>query len=180
MHMVMALRGAVICGALALVSACTSTNQTTELAGSPADPTQAANAGEAQGTEAPFCPRVSLREGTAILRKEKDGAVDYVASISDTTRDCRIVDGKLRITVGAVGRLMPGPAATARTVQLPVRVAVTQGDSVVYSNLGKIAVPVAKGGVAQTFRYIDSKITIPDATNRNVVIYTGFDEGPPE
>ena len=181
--MVTALRGAMVCSAMALLAACSSSNTGAQLdadAGALAAPGGAAGAATAwaAGAESPFCPQVTLREGTAILRKNVGDEVDYVASISEATRDCRIIDGRLRMQVGVTGRVVPGAAARARPVNLPIRVAVLRGEDVIYSELGQQAVSVAPGG-AQTFRYLDQGVAL-DPTERNVTIYAGFDEGPPE
>jgi hypothetical protein len=182
--MVTALRGAMVCGALALLSACSSTDSGAELeanAGALGAPGGAAAAATAWATapESRFCPNVTLREGTAILRKSVGDEVDYVASISEATRDCRIIDGRLRMQIGVAGRVVPGAAAQARAVNLPIRVAVLRGEDVIYSELGQQTVSVAPGAGAKTFRYIDQGIAL-DPSERNVVIYAGFDEGPPE
>ncbi|MBB4002998.1 hypothetical protein [Aurantimonas endophytica] len=182
--MVTALRGAMVCGAMALLSACSSSNNGAQLeadAGALAAPGQvpgAATAWEAGG-ESRFCPQVTLREGTAILRKNVGDQVDYVASISEANRDCRIIDGRLRMQIGVAGRIVPGAAAQARTVNLPIRVAVLLGEDVIYSELGRQAVAIAPGGGAKTFRYLDQGISL-DPNETRVVIYAGFDEGPPE
>ena len=184
MHMAKALRGAqrgaVIAAALGLMSACTSTNLDSDLAKPSEDLAKPAYAEQAVGTEAPFCPNITLREGTAILQRKAGEKLDYQASIAQATRDCRIVNGQLHIVVGVIGRVMPGLAATSRTIELPIRVAVTSGEAVVYSKLGKAAAQVTKGGTAQSFKYVDNGISIPMPSSRNVHIFAGFDEGPSE
>lgn len=175
MHMVIAARGLAFGGALALLSACSSTNSGADLAG---DAPPAASVTAAQGTEARFCPNVSLREGTAILTRKAGDDVEYVASVTDTTRDCRIVDGKLRMKIGIAGRVMPGPAATDRAVSLPIRIAILNGEDVIYSRLGKTNVQVTPNAGAQTFVYVDEAIAIDQASARSIVIYAGYDEGP--
>ncbi|HEY9058559.1 MAG TPA: hypothetical protein VIN77_15535 [Aurantimonas sp.] len=175
MHMVIAARGLVFGGALALLAACSPTNSGADLASSAAPP---ASVAAAQGTEAPYCPNVSLREGTAILTKTVGDDIDFVASVADTTRDCRIVDGKLRMKIGIAGRVTPGPAATNRTVSLPIRIAILNGEDVIYSRLGQTSVPVTRNAGAQTFIYVDEAIAIDPASARSVIIYAGYDEGP--
>ncbi|MEX6506303.1 hypothetical protein [Jiella sp. M17.18] len=180
MHMVMALRGAALCGAIVLLSSCTSTDQAGgDLSTPDAALTKPAYAEHAQGGEAMYCPQVTLREGTSILTKMVADKIDYQASIQSVTRDCRIVDGQFHIVVGVIGRMMPGPAATSRSVSLPIRVAVTRGQDVVYSALGKLSVPVEKGGVAHSFSYVDNKIVLPVPTEKDIHIFTGFDDGAP-
>ncbi|WP_233721546.1 hypothetical protein [Jiella avicenniae] len=133
----------------------------------------------AQRGEARFCPQASIREGTSTIQEKDGDALDYQAVIVNAKRDCRIVGGKLKITVGVEGRLMPGRAAKSRTLQLPIRVAVVGQEGVIYSNLGKISVSVEKGGTARSFRYVEDNILIAPVIG-GVIVYTGFDEGPPK
>ncbi|MCQ0989153.1 hypothetical protein [Jiella marina] len=180
MHTAWTLRSLLATASLVILSAC-STTANNELAAldPPAAASEDAAPRIAEGTEARFCPKVSIREGTAIIEKKEGEAVDYVASIADAKRDCRIVDGKLKIVVGVEGRVMPGRAAKNRNVELPIRVAVVGNDGVIYSELGQRTVPVQKGGTAQNFRYVDEEILLEPMAG-GVVIYTGFDEGPPK
>jgi hypothetical protein len=61
---------------------------------------------------------------------------------------------------------------------MPVRVAVLQGDKVIYSKLHKQTVNVTSGGGATQFVFNDKGISIPSDSARSVQIYVGFDEGP--
>ncbi|NDW06467.1 hypothetical protein [Jiella pacifica] len=192
MHTVPATRSLLVAILAASLAACTTDSvQNTDL-GPPAAASEVATAEPASApddaavrtaagerTEARFCPQASIREGTSTMQNKDGDALDYQAVIVNAKRDCRIVNGQLQITVGVEGRLMPGRAAKNRTIELPIRVAVVGQDGVIYSNLGKLSLPVKKGGTAQTFRYVEDKILIAPAAG-GVVVYTGFDEGPPK
>ncbi|TFF19184.1 hypothetical protein E3C22_20690 [Jiella endophytica] len=188
MHTVPAIRNLIVAALAASLAACTTADhiENTDLGPPAAASETGSDTGAtdtpvrvAEGTEARFCPQASIREGTSTLSKKEGDALDYQAVLVNAKRDCRIVDGKLKITVGVEGRLMPGRAAKSRTVELPVRVAVVGQDGVVYSNLGKIKVAVEKGATSRSFRYVDEKIVIPPASG-GMIVYTGFDEGPPK
>jgi hypothetical protein len=131
-----------------------------------------------------FCPRVTLREGTAILRtftKNNDDNPDEIvfqATISDVTRTCKYRDGLLYMTVAAAGRVVNGPKGTAGNLELPLRVAVSRGESVPYTNLGKINVAVIPGAGATQFIYKDENVTVPGNSPRSLQVFVGFDEGP--
>ena len=168
-----ASRITVLVGALALASGCTSTKEDTSLA-----PPPNMNASASEGTIPDYCPKVSLREGTAILRKGDGATLQYVASITSTTRDCRIVDGQMRIKVGVAGRVVPGPAAKAGEVGLPIRVVVTRGTEVLYSEIGSRQINMKPGMGAEQFVYVDQSVAVPEPTAKDLVIYAGFDEGP--
>ena len=185
MHTRPVLRNLIVAALAASLAACTTADhvENTDL-GLPAAASETTadapiETAAAEGAEARFCPQASIREGTSILAKKNGEALDYQAVIVNAKRDCRIVNGQLKITVGLEGRVMPGRGAKSRTIDLPIRVAVVGQDGVIYSNLGRVAIPVKKGGVATTFRYVDDKILIAPATT-GVVVYTGFDEGPPK
>jgi hypothetical protein len=172
MDMFNAARAAALLGAAALVAACTANgDRPAALDGTP--PRMSA---EAEGVVPDYCPRITLREGTAILRKGDDANLQYVASIVSTSRECRVLNGELRMKVGISGRVVPGPAAKSGELGLPIRVAVVQGSNVLYSQMGSQAVSLQPGNTP-TFVYVDSAIVVPEPTGKDLVIYAGFDEG---
>jgi hypothetical protein len=148
-----------------------------------------------------YCPRVTLREGTAFyttyanvakkkkpaaedaldasVEEDRSGSVVYQASISDVTRACTPNGGMLNINVAVAGKIVPGPMGKAGTITMPIRVAVLQGGEVVYSNLARFPVTVSDTSGATQFVYNDANISIPTPTERNVQIFAGYDEGPP-
>lgn len=185
MHMVTATRAFAMASIVALLSACNSSNPGGDLTASSdklASPPSSVTAPVAplEGLEAEYCPTVTLLEGTAILTKKVGNEIDYVAAISDTSRDCRIVDGKLRMQVGIAGRVTPGPVAQDRAVKLPIRVAIRRGTDVVYSKLGQQSVQISKNNGVQVFTYVDATISLEQPRQRNLTVLAGFDEGAPE
>ncbi|MEM0899215.1 MAG: hypothetical protein AAGI92_04630 [Pseudomonadota bacterium] len=131
-----------------------------------------------------YCPPVVLRDGTASYRtyandNETDpNSVVYQASIKEQTRDCRYRNGQLLMTVAVAGRVVPGPQGSAGTVNLPIRVAITEGSATAYSNLDQYPVNVEPTAGASQFLYRNDSIVLPEPADRNMVIYIGFDEGP--
>lgn len=130
-----------------------------------------------------FCPAVSLREGTAYFNTyEKGGDKDanrviYQAALTETTRSCQHNDGTITLDVAAAGKVVPGPKYKSGNITMPVRVAVVQGDKVIYSKLHKQTVNVTSGGATQ-FVLNDNAISIPTESARSVQVFVGFDEGP--
>lgn len=130
------------------------------------------------------CPAVTLREGTAYYTsyaKGGDGDAEKVihqASISDTTRQCRISGDQMIITVVVSGRVVTGPAGKTGEVSLPIRVAVLDGENVLYSELQKQPVAVAAGGPAAQFIYTNATVSFPASASRSAKLYAGFDPGP--
>jgi hypothetical protein len=133
-----------------------------------------------------FCPQVTLREGTAVTTKyEKGGDGDaarivYQGSISDVTRSCKRSDGNVSITVGVAGKVVPGPKASGDPTSLPIRVAIVDGDNVLYSELQNFQVTVVAGQAATQFVFSDPNPLVPTASIKAVQIFVGFDEGPPK
>jgi hypothetical protein len=133
-----------------------------------------------------YCPKVDLREGTAFYRTYEKGGketedetkVIYQAALSETSRDCKFANGVLTMTVAAAGRVVPGPKGKGGTITMPIRVAVTRGDEVLYSKLSQQQVQIAETGATQ-FVFSDTEVSFPQPTARNITIYVGYDEGPP-
>lgn len=171
-----ALRFASLAAAALLSAACSSTGTGGPSVAEPV-PVAAATA-PLEGKAASWCPQISLRDGTVILRKRTGDELEYIASVTATNRDCRVVDGQLRLKIGVAGRVVPGPAGKAGAVSLPIRIAVVQGTTVLYSNKGQQSVAVTPGGAAGEFVYVDNNVSVPEPTAKNLVIYAGFDEGP--
>lgn len=131
-----------------------------------------------------YCPRIELREGTAILRtytRGNDGdpnEIIYLATITDVTRTCRYQGGQLFMEVVAAGRVVEGPKGQSGALELPLRVAIRQGENVPYSQLGKIQVAMAPNAGATQFIFKDSQVVLPAPTQQNLQVFVGFDEGP--
>lgn len=134
-----------------------------------------------------YCPRVELRQGTAFYntyeraRGEEDSRdrarIIYQASISDVTRSCRYENGQLHMTVAVAGKVILGPKGKPGTITMPIRIAVLQGEEVLYSQLHRYKAQVEAVGATQ-FVFSDPAIVVPAPSQRNVRILAGFDEGP--
>ncbi|EEZ32494.1 lipoprotein [Brucella sp. NF 2653] len=131
-----------------------------------------------------YCPSVSLRDGTAFFNTyEKGGDKDperviYQAALTDTTRSCQYSNGTLTMDIAGAGKVVPGPKYKTGTIVMPIRVAIRQGDQVVYSKLHKQRVSITNPDTATQFVFNDKGVTIPMPDKQNVQIFIGFDEGP--
>ncbi|MRN42375.1 MULTISPECIES: hypothetical protein [unclassified Brucella] len=131
-----------------------------------------------------YCPSVSLRDGTAFFNTyEKGGDKDperviYQAALTDTTRSCQYGNGTLTMDIAGAGKVVPGPKYKTGTIVMPIRVAIRQGDQVVYSKLHKQRVSITNPDTATQFVFNDKGVTIPMRDKQNVQIFIGFDEGP--
>lgn len=137
------------------------------------------------------CPRIVLRDGTVYhdsyapgAKTMPDGTKDqdklqYRASIADTTRQCRVDGPNMRITVQAAGRIVLGAAGAKGTAKLPIRVAVTEGDKVLYSELTQFDAQLPVSEPSSQFLFSKEDVTIPAGVS-NATIYIGFDNGAPD
>lgn len=183
--------GLALSGFVLAVSGCQSSDSASVLnvdGKSAAAPAQAAAAqdGKIRSSELEgFCPKVTLREGTAYFSTYAKGGQDdptklaYQASISDVTRSCSRATGALTMTIAVAGRIVPGPQAAAGTVTMPIRVAVTRGGEVLYSQLHQYKVQVSDTKAATQFVFTDANVSVPIPTGREYQAFAGFDEGPP-
>lgn len=136
------------------------------------------------------CPRIVLRDGTAYhdvyvggakAKPQPDGSMDqsklmYQASIANTTRQCRMAGNQMVITVQVAGRIVLGQAGAKGTVKLPIRIAVTDGDKVLYSELVPYDTPLPVNEPAGQFLLTKDNVTIPAGAG-TAMIYVGFDNG---
>jgi len=176
------LRFAPVLISAALIAGCNSVDPRAVLGGgsqqAAVDP--ATNAEVVQGA----CPVVTLREGTAYYTSYVKGGdgdpakVIHQASISDTTRQCRISGDQMIVTVVVSGRVVTGPAGKAGEVNVPLRVAVVDGENVLYSELQKQPVIIAQGGAAEQFIFTNANVSFPASASRTAKLYAGFDPGP--
>ena len=187
-------KGLVVACLIGLLSSCNSTDTKGLLgiggdksaAAAPAPTPSASQGAVVQGN----CPIIVLRDGTefhdgyaAGAKALPDGTKDqskliYRASIASTTRQCVITADGMVITVQAAGRMVLGPAGGKGTVKLPVRVAVTDGDQVLYSELTQFETPLPSGEPATQFVFTKNDVKIPGGAGDTAKIFIGFDEGP--
>lgn len=183
---VMVSRGVLAASLLMVLSGCNAGNPGGVL-GSAADKPAATPAADPAANVAAavqgFCPPITLREGTAYHRVYAKGAKDdatkivYQASLADTTRSCTRSETGMTITAMVQGRLVAGPEGKAGQVMLPIRVAVTDGDKVIYSELTQF--PVTLTDVAQASQFVFTKdVPVPPDVGGLTKVHVGFDEGP--
>ncbi|MEP1206652.1 MAG: hypothetical protein ABJM29_07910 [Rhizobiaceae bacterium] len=131
-----------------------------------------------------YCPAVRIRAGTESLRTYKgkdrsgDDNVRYQATLTKVARECAYVGENLEITVGALGRVITGPAGGPGSVNLPIRVAVQEGGCSRHFELHQTKASIPQGKSFSKFEFVDEKIIIPAPKATNVRIFLGFDETP--
>lgn len=180
-------------GALALLlalSACNSTggnkidNALGTLAEKPGQ-NQTADRGESFDPQA-YCPKTVMRAGTETydgyppnVKKddpEREKKLVYRATITDVVRECQQAGDVLNMRVGVAGRLISGPGGDTGDFTLPVRIAITQGNDVLYSKLHDVPATIPAGRTNNKFSFVDDAISFPKPRQKNVIVYVGFDE----
>lgn len=183
---VMVSRGVLAASLLMVLAGCNAGNPGGVL-GSAADKPSATPVADPAASAAAavqgFCPPITLRDGTAYHRVFAKGAKDdaskiiYQASLADTTRSCTRSETGMTITAMVQGRLVAGPEGKAGQVMLPIRVAVTDGETVVYSELTQF--PVTLTDIAQASQFVFTKeVPVPATVSGLTKVHIGFDEGP--
>jgi hypothetical protein len=133
-----------------------------------------------------YCPPVTLREGTSFFntyekRAENDPTkLIYQSSISAVTRTCTYNGGMITMNIAVAGKVVPGPLATDGSVTMPIRIVVSSGADMLYSQLHKFEVAVNKQSGATQFLFNDPNVTFPQPAPGTVQVFAGYDEGPPK
>ena len=136
------------------------------------------------------CPQVYLREGTAIYRLYSKGVKKDVQGLADpnklqiqatldaTTRQCRQTDQGLVVTVVVRGRIITGPEGKDGTYTLPIRVAATDGDQTLYSELTPFQVSIPPGQGNAQFIFTKDNVVLSAPAGGLTRLFAGIDEGP--
>jgi hypothetical protein len=134
-----------------------------------------------------YCPPIQIRAGTSTMTVYEKGHenetqyVRYLASITQTARECSLVGGTLSIKVGIAGRVVAGPKGSAANITLPIRVAVAKqfgGGDPLFSQLYKLPVALAAPTFGANYNHVEQVTVTVGPNDRNLIVFVGFDEGP--
>jgi hypothetical protein len=134
--------------------------------------------------QTPACPSVEIRDGTEfmpIFAKGKEGMLDAIlfqANVQRVARDCDVSGDRLTVRVGAAGRVLSGPKGAVGSVTVPVRVAVTIGDRVLYSAVSAATVDVQAPDYSGLWSIVDSNVTMTIDESHDATIWVGLDGHP--
>jgi hypothetical protein len=192
------LRAAALASIAALAASCNSAGgggqvdstlgtagQQQTAAAAPAGQTPPSASGEVLDPRA-YCPKTVLRAGTEtynvypdkVKKDDPDAArkLRFRSTITGVVRECNYAGDVLNMKVGVEGRLISGPTGEAGQFTMPVRVAVTRGDEVLYTKLHDVPAEIPAGRTNGVFRFVDEAVSIPKPTRENIIIYVGYDE----
>jgi len=175
-----------------VVGACTAANEkaisSSTVVAAPASPSTKEMTAADFVKKPDYCPPVQIRSGTGSLtvyergHENEPSFVRYLASVTQTARQCTLVGDTLTIKVGVAGRVVAGPKGSAGNITLPLRIAVAKqlgGTGPLYSQLFKVPVTLAAPTFGANYNQVYDQVTVkvgPD--DRNLIIFVGFDEGP--
>jgi hypothetical protein len=136
------------------------------------------------------CPEVNVRTGAATLMvgnkpgETEPAALDlrYQGTIIRTARECHVNAGVMTMKVGIEGRVITGPAGSAGTVDIPLRLAVVRegvNPKTIVSKFAREAVTLSSAVDRVAFTHVDPDISFPLpqqlADIDAYVVYVGFD-----
>jgi hypothetical protein len=137
--------------------------------------------------EAPSgCPTIAILDGTVGQRVMAAGAsgnqgVRHQFSIGTVGRECTISGNQISIKVAATGRVLLGPAGSAGTFNVPIRVVVFNElqQKPTASKLYKVPASVGAGQAGTPFDFVSDNIVVPVSGNASAEysIKVGIDLG---
>jgi hypothetical protein len=137
-----------------------------------------------------YCPPVQIRPGTEALTVYEKGHQDdpayirFQASLGQMARECHgLGTDQLAIKVGVTGRITAGPKGGPGAVTANLRVVVVKqaDNSVFYTQAFKVGTAVAAPNFDGDFTQVVDNIVLKlGPTDRDLIIYVGFDEGKPK
>lgn len=154
----------------------------TSLANTTASPAQIAQAqSNALPAIATQCPPIKVRPGGEAMfyyggaRTGDATKLQYQAVISDTSRNCVVSNGLITVNMGAVGRVLLGPAGKQNSVNVPLRFAVERQGQAVYSEKFNLPVAITPPAEAQDFVKVVENVQVPYLEGDDITIWVGFD-----
>lgn len=126
------------------------------------------------------CPQIVIRDEGAIYKTYAGGAKDdpaqlaYQASLVQGTRQCTTDGTALNMTVVVQGRLVAGPMGSSGSVNLPIKVSVMDGETVLYSDTTNYQASLPAGEGSGQFLYTDNKVHVTGGAAGFVSVYVSF------
>jgi hypothetical protein len=152
-------------------------------------PTGAANdaPAPAQPNRHIFCPQIVVLEGAAASRAYAGSPpasenLRYQSALTDTARECALEGDKLAIKIGVAGNVLLGPAGSAGSFSVPVRMTILRkrDNEPVAAKLYRAAVTVGPGQTQADFTIISDPLYVPfiqDHAEDDYTISVGISEG---
>ena len=135
-----------------------------------------------------FCPEVLILEGTEVSRAyagapPSSANLRYQFAVTDTARECKLDGDELTLKIGVAGKVLLGPAGSAGSFTVPVRMAILRktDNQPELSKLYHATVAVGQSATEAEFSIVSEALHVPfiqDHAEQDYTIKVGIDEGP--
>lgn len=133
------------------------------------------------------CPQIFIREEATSNRiyagsPATSENLRYQSALTDTARECALEGDALTIKIGAVGNVLLGPAGSAGTFTVPIRMSILRkkDDEPVVSKLYRAEVTIPQGQTEAEYTIISEPLRVPfvhEHTDEDYTIKIGIAEG---
>jgi hypothetical protein len=135
-----------------------------------------------------LCPEILIQEGTEASRAyagtpPSSANLRYQYSLTETARECTLDADELKLKIGVAGKVLLGPAGTAGSYSVPVRIAVLHKSDhePEVSKLYHTTVTLGQSESEAEFTIVSEPLRVPfiqDHSDEDYSIRVGIDEGP--
>jgi hypothetical protein len=131
----------------------------------------------------PYCPMVSVIEGGAAIQPGgRAGSPDPMRgqiSLGHLARECRAqTDGSVVVKVGVEGLALAGAAGGIGSTNVPVRIVVRSGSTVIADRVRTAAVAIPAGQTQAVFAVVEDGIVVPPSAAESYEIEVGLGGAP--
>lgn len=137
-----------------------------------------------QATGDVYCPRVDVADGGAALQSYAGGrtgdpaALRSQIAIGDLARECNgRPDGSTVVKVGVAGHVLLGAGGASGRYDVPVRIVVKRGSTVIATRTQRVAVAVPAGDTQAEFSVVEDGIVVPASDSQSFDIEVGLGGG---
>jgi hypothetical protein len=131
-----------------------------------------------------YCPTVGVIEGGAALQGYSGGRVGDASALrsqitlGQLARECRgQPDGSTLVKVGVEGRALLGAGGGAGRFDVPVRIVVKDGATILADRVRRTAVSIPAGDTQGSFVVVEDGIIVPPSAAGNFEIEVGLGGG---
>jgi hypothetical protein len=122
--------------------------------------------------EVSYCPPISISEGGSLIQNPR-----MAVSLGEVARECTVgPNGSTIVKVGVEGRLVLGTGSGGRH-DIPIRIAVTQGTTVLVNRARRASVALPAGETFASFAVVEEGILVPASAAQDFDIEVGLGGG---
>ncbi len=130
-----------------------------------------------------YCPRVEVMEGGAAIsisgRSSESALTRSQAVLRRFARECLLMpNGTVTVKVGVMGLVLVGAGGRAGTYNVPVRIVLKDGDTVLAQRVKSVPTTVSSETSQGEFQLVEEDLTIPAAHVNSFEIVVGLGGAP--